>query len=136
MIHNLLKQNLRILMMINFLEKEEINQEEDFMEKKTVVLEKNRKVFHCFISDTHNFSSKVDRFTKNRPEDENPIGPGQYASTGTSLSKQNYNRNKHGYVGSKEPRFDGPIVRPHIGPGSYEANLDPVREKKVINIKM
>ena len=65
-----------------------------------------------------------------------PVGPGNYDPTNASFSKQSYNKNRNGYLGGKEARFDDPIIRPNLGQGSYQNNLDIIREKKYINIKM
>lgn len=68
----------------------------------------------------------MERFTYDR-NNFNGVAPGQYDNSNTSFNKSNYNRNQKGYVGSKEARFDDPIIRPHLGPGSYETNYDTIR---------
>ena len=50
--------------------------------------------------DTHNFSSKVDRFSHEKSYKVS-IGPGNYDANNLSFNKQTYNRNKNGYLGGK-----------------------------------
>lgn len=45
------------------------------------------------------------------------MGPGQY-ETNKDVLKLSFNKHLE-YTGSKQPRFDDTMVRPHLGPGAY-----------------
>lgn len=69
------------------------------------------------MSESHVFTSKVERFTQKQQNSQ--VGPGIYDVNSSSVAKSTFNKNRNGYVGQKEARFDDSMIRPNIGPGTY-----------------
>lgn len=59
---------------------------------------------------------------------EHQVGPGNYEINKNSYALNTFNKKVDGgYVGNTSMRFAESIIRPGVGPGSYDVKVDAVK---------
>ncbi len=83
------------------------------------------------IIDKQTLSRKAERFLISQRQSAN-IGPGEYSIDYGSFGEKS--KLKKNYMGSRNSRFPERKERAHLGPGTYDANYDFTKERRVNDI--